>query len=282
MLRISRWRPRPSKFLLFLEVANVLGSAVLYARNVSEGPTAILSSGRVSCSSSSSDIPDPLRSCVCKADELSIRKGMSGKYRGDFTPRWVKREQRKKKKPCCVPGCLFDSDYLILMGVYLILMGVYLIQENQVSGNGNGYFFFTTWVVGSWDRNKWTPGRYGPRTLLLAAEYSPRGADLGGGSSGRSMAPRGMYLGGGALAGTYLYGTPNLTKFNLLLTSLKPTWSFTQVGLNSRSSRLELSLKSTSRHCDTIARLVHDLKLFARDLRMGFAEYWSATYRVHV
>ena len=35
---------------------------------------------------------------------------MSGKYRGDFTPRWVKREQRKKKKPCCVPGCLFDSE----------------------------------------------------------------------------------------------------------------------------------------------------------------------------
>ena len=45
-----------TKFLPFLEVANVLGSAVLYARNVSEGPTAILSSGRVSCSSSSSDI----------------------------------------------------------------------------------------------------------------------------------------------------------------------------------------------------------------------------------
>ena len=50
------------------------------------------------------DIPDPLRACVCKADELSIRKGLKGKCKGEFTPRWLKREQNKKK-PCCVPGC---------------------------------------------------------------------------------------------------------------------------------------------------------------------------------
>ena len=27
------------------------------------------------------DIPDPLHACVCKADELSIRKGMNGSVR---------------------------------------------------------------------------------------------------------------------------------------------------------------------------------------------------------
>ena len=47
------------------------------------------------------DIPDPLHACVCKADELSIRKGLSGKCKGDFTPRWLKREKNKMKL-CCV------------------------------------------------------------------------------------------------------------------------------------------------------------------------------------
>ena len=50
------------------------------------------------------DIPEPLHACVCKADELSIRKDLSGKCKGEFTPRWFKRE-KNKMKPCCVPGC---------------------------------------------------------------------------------------------------------------------------------------------------------------------------------
>ena len=45
------------KFLPFLEVASVLESAVLYARDISDAPTAILSSGMVSYSSSSFNIP---------------------------------------------------------------------------------------------------------------------------------------------------------------------------------------------------------------------------------
>ena len=49
------------------------------------------------------NIPDPLHACICKADELSIRKGLSGICKGEFTPRSLKRE--KNKKPCCVPGC---------------------------------------------------------------------------------------------------------------------------------------------------------------------------------
>ena len=46
------------------------------------------------------DIPDPLHDCICKADELSIRKGLSGKCKGKFTKR-----EKNKMKPCCVPGC---------------------------------------------------------------------------------------------------------------------------------------------------------------------------------
>ena len=37
------------KVLPFLDVAGVLESAVLYARDISDAPTAILSSGMVSC-----------------------------------------------------------------------------------------------------------------------------------------------------------------------------------------------------------------------------------------
>ncbi len=58
----------------------MFSGALFSMRGTSQGPTAILSSGRVSCSSSSSGILEPLHACLCKADELSIRKGMSGKY----------------------------------------------------------------------------------------------------------------------------------------------------------------------------------------------------------
>ena len=46
------------------------------------------------------DIPDPLHVCVCKADELSIRKGLSGKYKGEFTPRWLKRGEQDEALLC--------------------------------------------------------------------------------------------------------------------------------------------------------------------------------------
>ena len=47
----------------------------------------------------------PLSSCVCKAVVLSIRRGLGGNYKGEFTPRWAKRELQKQKSCCCVPGC---------------------------------------------------------------------------------------------------------------------------------------------------------------------------------
>ena len=49
-----------------------------------------------------SDIP--LHSCVCKADEVSLRRGYQGKFKGDFVPRWKKREQKKHKVVCCLPS----------------------------------------------------------------------------------------------------------------------------------------------------------------------------------
>ena len=51
----------------------------------------------------------PLSSCVCKADEVSIRRGLGGKQKG-FIPRWVKREMQKQKQSCCVPGCCVIAE----------------------------------------------------------------------------------------------------------------------------------------------------------------------------
>ena len=50
-----------------------------------------------------SDIP--LHSCVCKADEVSLRRGYQGKFKGDFVPRWKKREQKKHNVVCWLPSC---------------------------------------------------------------------------------------------------------------------------------------------------------------------------------
>ena len=46
--------------------------------------------------------------CVCKADELSIRRGVRGS--SEFTPRWLKHEQKKKQLLCIVPGCGSHSE----------------------------------------------------------------------------------------------------------------------------------------------------------------------------
>ena len=43
-------------------------------------------------------------SCVCRADELSIRKGLSISNE-EYIPRWVKRDMKKLKTICCVCGC---------------------------------------------------------------------------------------------------------------------------------------------------------------------------------
>ena len=49
----------------------------------------------------------PLGSCVCRADQVSIKKGLglAGKHKDEFIPRWIKRELQKQKSSCCVPGC---------------------------------------------------------------------------------------------------------------------------------------------------------------------------------
>ena len=49
----------------------------------------------------------PLGSCVCRADQVSIKKGLglAGKHKDEFIPRWIKRELQQQKSSCCVPGC---------------------------------------------------------------------------------------------------------------------------------------------------------------------------------
>ena len=51
-----------------------------------------------------------LGSCVCKACERSLRRGMSGKFKGDYSPRWIKQDLKNKKQCCCVPGCGNTSE----------------------------------------------------------------------------------------------------------------------------------------------------------------------------
>ena len=53
---------------------------------------------------------DASKLCVCKADELSIRRIVKNKREGNcVVPRWIKREQ-KKKSVCVVPGCSSASE----------------------------------------------------------------------------------------------------------------------------------------------------------------------------
>ena len=40
-----------------------------------------------------------------RADGLSTQKGLAGKFKGEFIPRWVKQELQKQRPSCCVPGC---------------------------------------------------------------------------------------------------------------------------------------------------------------------------------
>ena len=42
---------------------------------------------------------------MCRADDLSLKRGFDGKCKEEFIPRWVKREEQKLKPHCCVPGC---------------------------------------------------------------------------------------------------------------------------------------------------------------------------------
>ena len=48
----------------------------------------------------------PLDICICKADEMWLRRAKDGKYKGELVPRWVRRELKKKNASCCpLPGC---------------------------------------------------------------------------------------------------------------------------------------------------------------------------------
>ena len=51
-----------------------------------------------------------MKSCVCKCCERNLRRGMSGKFRGEFIPRWIRQDLKKQKQYCCVPGCGNTSE----------------------------------------------------------------------------------------------------------------------------------------------------------------------------
>ena len=73
--------------MVFLE-AGVLKAVVLCAVSIWEVHTAILVSGGVSCSSSSCvSILQSLS--VCKAEKLSIRRGLGREFKEDFSPQWI-------------------------------------------------------------------------------------------------------------------------------------------------------------------------------------------------
>ena len=52
----------------------------------------------------------PPSACICKADEMSLRRKVNGMVKGEFLPRWVKRERTKTVPQCCVPGCSAVSE----------------------------------------------------------------------------------------------------------------------------------------------------------------------------
>ena len=62
----------------------------------------------------------PLSSCVCRADQVSIKKGLglAGKPKDEFIPRWIKRELQKQKPNCCVPGCGMVADHTCAFASY--------------------------------------------------------------------------------------------------------------------------------------------------------------------
>ena len=71
------------------------------------------------------DIPDPLHVCVCK--KLNIRKGLSGKCKSEFTPRWLKREKNKMKL-CCVPGCSVGYELGVHVALRALRQSVLLVM----------------------------------------------------------------------------------------------------------------------------------------------------------
>ena len=84
---------------------------------------------------------DVSKLCVCKADELSIRKGV--RNRSEFTPRWLKHKQKKRKVLCIIPGCSSVSERTCGFTTYetiCIVCDVYCDEDKGVSSDPNGSF----------------------------------------------------------------------------------------------------------------------------------------------
>ena len=77
---------------------------------------------------------------MCKADELSIRKGV--RSRSEFIPRQLKCEQ-KRKVPCIIPGCSSVSERNCGFMTYetiCIACDVDCDEHKDVSADPNGSF----------------------------------------------------------------------------------------------------------------------------------------------
>ena len=66
----------------------------------------------------------PGSSCVCKACDLRVRRGLHGKYKGDLG-----LNKTSKRKPCCcVPGCGETSNVVVCV----VILIQYVRQHNYI------------------------------------------------------------------------------------------------------------------------------------------------------
>ena len=79
-------------------------------------------------------------SCVCKSCERSLRRGMSGKFKGEFIPRWIKHELKKEKQCCCVPGCGNMSERSCVFAFDMICEAANVSVSEDEAANASGPF----------------------------------------------------------------------------------------------------------------------------------------------
>ena len=78
---------------------------------------------------------------MCKSCERSLRRGMSGKCKEDFVPRWIKHELKKQKQCCCVPGCGNMSDRSCMFSFDMICEAANVSVSEEEAANASGPFY---------------------------------------------------------------------------------------------------------------------------------------------
>ena len=82
----------------------------------------------------------PLSSCICRPCERSLRRGISGNFKGDFIPRWIKHELKKQKQTCCVPGCVKISERSCVLPFDVICEAANVSVGQEPVANASGPF----------------------------------------------------------------------------------------------------------------------------------------------